>query len=284
MLYTRGMSDADAATGLSGIFARNRAHGLIDLSVRVRGGRTRRERVVEEGSLRIRLPDVFSPESEAVILNTAGGIAGGDDFYIAIDAGPGASLAVISAAAEKVYRAIDAASRMTVRLSVAADAALRWLPQETILFNGARLHRSIEVDVAAGGSLVMAESTVFGRSAMDETMRQGEVIDRWRIRQDGRMIFADTLRLDGDVAALLARPAAGDGATALATIVIAPADDALAQRARDSLAACTSEAGISAWNGIAVIRLCGTNAAHLRRDVVSVLNQLCGTLPRLWTN
>ena len=102
---------------------------------------------------------------------------------------------------------------------------LRWLPQETILFDGARLHRSIEVDVADGGSLVMAESMVFGRTAMDETMRQGEVIDRWRIRQDGRLVFADTLRLGGDVAALLARPAAGGGATALATIVIAPADD-----------------------------------------------------------
>lgn len=284
MLYTRGMSDASAATGLSGIFARNRAHGLIDLSVLAQGGRTRRQRVVEEGSLRVRLPDVFGPESEAVILNTAGGIAGGDDFSIAIDAGPGASLAVISAAAEKVYRAIDAASRMKVRLSVAADAALRWLPQETILFDGARLHRSIEVDVAAGGSLVMAESTVFGRSAMDETMRQGEVIDRWRIRQDGRLVFADTLRLGNDIAALLARPAAGGGATALATIVIAPADDALAQRARECLSALTSEAGISAWNGIAVILLCGTNAAHLRRDLVSVLNHVCGTLPRLWTN
>jgi urease accessory protein len=284
MLYTGGMSDAAAATGLSGIFARNRAHGLIDLSVRAREGRTRREQVVEEGSLRIRLPDVSGPESEAVILNTAGGIAGGDDFSIAIDAGPGANLAVLTAAAEKVYRAIDAASRMTVRLSVGADAVLRWLPQETILFDGARLHRSIEVDIAAGGSLVMAESTVFGRSAMDETMRQGEVIDRWRIWQDGRLVYADTLRLGGDVAALLARPAAGGGATALATIVIAPADDALAQRARDGLAACTSEAGISAWNGIAVIRLCGTNAAHLRRDLVSVLNHLCGTLPRLWTN
>lgn len=277
---TGSISKADAAA----VFARNRAHGLIDLSVLAQGGRTRRQRVIEEGSLRVRLPDVSGPESEAVILNTAGGIAGGDDFSIAIEAGPGAQLAVISAAAEKVYRAIDAASRMKVRLSVAADAAVRWLPQETILFDGARLHRSIEVDVAAGGSLVMAESTVFGRSAMDETMRQGEVIDRWRIRQDGRLILADTLRLGGDVAALLARPAAGGGATALATIVIAPADEALAQRARDSLAACTSEAGISAWNGIAVIRLRGTNAAHLRRDLVSVLNHVCGTLPRLWTN
>ncbi len=216
---TGTISKADAAA----VFARNRAHGLIDLSVLAQGGRTRRQRVIEEGSLRVRLPDVSGPESEAVILNTAGGVAGGDDFSIAIDAGPGAQLAVISAAAEKVYRAIDAESRMNVRLSVAADAALRWLPQETILFDGARLHRSIEVDVADGGALVIAESTVFGRSAMDETMRYGEVIDRWRIRQDGRLIFADTLRLGGNVAALLARPAAGGGATALATIVIAPA-------------------------------------------------------------
>jgi urease accessory protein len=277
---TATISNADAAA----VFARNRAYGLIDLSVRAGGGRTRRRRVIEEGSLRVRLPDVSGPEAEAVILNTAGGIAGGDAFSIAIDAGPGAQLAVLSAAAEKVYRAIDDASRMSVRLSVAAGAALRWLPQETILFDGARMHRSIEVDLATGGSLVMAESTVFGRSAMDETMRQGELIDRWRVRQDGRLIFADTLRLGGDVAAILARPAAGGGATALATVVIAPADEALAQRARDNLASCSTEGGISVWNGIAVIRLCGTDAAHLRRDLVSVLNHLCGSLPRLWTN
>jgi urease accessory protein len=119
---------------------------------------------------------------------------------------------------------------------------------------------------------------------MQETMRHGEIVDRWRIRHDGRLVFADTLRLGGDIAALLARAAAGGGATALATVVIAPADEALAQRARDCLVSCTSEAGISIWNGIAVIRLCGNDAAHLRRDLVSVLNHLCGTLPRLWTN
>ena len=284
MLYTRGMKDAAAATRLAGVFARNRAHGLIDLSVVARAGRTGRRRVVEEGSFRVRLPDVSGPESEAVILNTAGGIAGGDDFSIAIDAGPGARLAVLTAAAEKVYRAIDAASRMNVRLSVAAGAALRWLPQETILFDGAKLHRSIEVDVAAGGSLVMAESTVFGRSAMYEIMHRGEVVDSWRLRQDGRLVFADTLRLQDEIAGRLARPAAGGGASALATVVIVPGDETLAEKARECLANCTSEAGVSAWNGIAVIRLCATDAAHLRRDLVSVLNHLCGTLPRLWTN
>jgi urease accessory protein len=271
---------ADTAT----VFARNRAHGLIDLSVTAHGGRTRRQRVVEQGSLRIRLPDVSGAESEAVIINTAGGIAGGDDFSIAIAAGQEAQLAVISAAAEKVYRAIDVPSRIQVGLSVSPGAALRWLPQETILFDGARLHRSIDVEIADGGSLVMAESTVFGRSAMDETVRQGELVDRWRIRQGGRLVFADTLRIGGDISALLARSAAGGGATAFATLVMAPGDEALAEKARACLAECGSEGGVSAWNGIAVIRLCGKDAALLRRDLVSVLNHLCGTLPRLWTN
>lgn len=275
---------ANITADKAGIFARNRAHGLIDLSVTASDGRTRRQRVLEEGSLRVRFPDVSGPESEAVIINTAGGIAGGDDFSIAIEATQGAQLAVISAAAEKVYRAIDAASRINVRLSVGAGASLRWLPQETIVFDGAKLDRAIEVEIADGGALMMAESIVFGRSAMDETVRQGDLVDRWRIRRNGTLVFADTLRLGGNISALLTRPAAGAGATAFATIVIGPADEALAEKARDCLAACSSEAGVSVWNGIAVIRMCEKDAARLRRDLVSVLNRLCGALPRLWTN
>lgn len=271
-------------TDTATIFARNRARGVVDLSVSAHGGRTRRQRVVEEGSLRIRLPDVGGPESEAVILNTAGGIAGGDDFSVAIEAGAGAALAVTTAAAEKVYRAADTAARVAVRLSVAGGAQLRWLPQETILFDGAQLHRSIEADVAEGGSLVLAESTVFGRAAMDETVRQGGLVDRWRIRRGGRLVFADTFRVQEEVATLLARPAAGGGAAALATIVLVPGDDALAEQARTCLAGSASEFGVSAWNGIALIRLCAQDAADLRRALISVLNNLCGALPRLWTN
>jgi urease accessory protein len=266
------------------IFARNRANGLIDLSVSAVDGRTRRRRVLEEGSLRIRLPDVGGAETEAVTINTAGGIAGGDAFSIAVEACEGTRLAVTTAAAEKVYRAIDAAARIDVRLSVARHAVLRWLPQETILFDGSRLDRSIEADVADGGALVIAESLVLGRGAMDEIVRQGALTDRWRIRLQGRLVYADTLRLQDDIAGLLARPAAGGGAMAFGTVVIVPGDEALAERARACLAECTSEAGVSAWNGIAVIRLCGADAALLRRDLVSVLNNLCGTLPRLWTN
>ncbi|MFN3348862.1 urease accessory protein UreD [Pseudorhodoplanes sp.] len=273
-----GPGPADKAT----VFARNRAHGLIDLSVSAASGRTRRDRVTEQGSFRVRLPDVSGPECEAVILNTAGGIAGGDEFTIAVTAGPQTQLAVTTAAAEKVYRAIDAPSRVAVRLMAAPGAVLRWLPQETILFDEAKLNRSIEADIAAGGSLVLVETTIFGRTAMSETVRGGGLVDRWRIRLNGSLVFADTLRLDGDISALLARPAAGGGATAFATLVIVPGDEALAERARACLAECNSETGVSAWNGIAVLRLCASDAMRLRRDLVSVLNNLCGALPRLW--
>lgn len=275
-----GIAEADNAT----IFARNRARGLIDLSVAADGERTRRQRVVEEGSFRIRFPDVSGAESEAVILNTAGGIAGGDHFSVSVTAAERTQLAITTAAAEKIYRATDAPSRIDVRLSVLPGARLRWLPQETILYDESKLHRSIEVDLAEGASLVMAEATVFGRAAMQEVVRHGELIDRWRIRRSGRLIYADTLRIRGEVDALLARPAAGGGATAFATIVIAPGDDALAAKARACIEASQCEAGVSAWNGIAIIRLCAKDAAVLRRELISVLNHLCGALPRLWTN
>jgi urease accessory protein len=266
------------------VFANNRARGHIAISVAAADGRTRRQQVEESGSYRIRFPNTDGIESEAVIVNTAGGVAGGDEFRVSITATDNARLAVTTAAAEKIYRAIDRPARMHVSLSVASGAALRWLPQETILFDQTRLHRDIAVDLDGTAQLLMAEAVIFGRSAMNETVRCGELVDRWRIRRNGRLVFAETLKLDGDVSALLARPAAGNGAVALATIIMAPGDDTVTQTLRALSEGFSSEAGVSVWNGIAVIRLCSDDAAALRRDLVSVLNAAGGALPRLWTN
>lgn len=273
-----------AANNSKRIFAGNRARGRIDVSVSAIAGRTRRERVAEEGSFRIRFPNTSGAEAEAVIVNTAGGIAGGDDFALSVAVGEGAQLAVTTAAAEKIYRAIDKEARMDVSLRVANTGRLRWLPQETILFDEARLHRTITVDLTGGASLVMAEAVVFGRAAMGETVRRGELIDRWRIRRDGRLVFAETLRLHGDVQALLARPASGNGAVAVATLVIVPGDEGVVAAARSAFESCSCETGVSAWNGIAVARLCAKDSAVLRRDLISVLNAVGGALPRLWMN
>jgi urease accessory protein len=266
-------------------FAANRAVGRIALSVAADGGVTRRARVHEAGSLRVRFPGPAAPDCEAVIVNTAGGIAGGDRFDLAIAVADGASLVVTTAAAEKVYRSLGPDAVIAVKLDVAAGGALSWLPQETILFDGARLSRSIDVALAEDAALLLCEVVVFGRTAMGESVAEGRFVDRWRVRRGAKLAFAETLRLDGEIARKLAEPAAASGAVALANILIAPADAAAVTAVRACADAFTGEVGISAWNGFAVARLVARDGAALRHDLVCLLAALGRrNLPRLWLN
>ncbi|HEY0328762.1 MAG TPA: urease accessory protein UreD [Rhodopseudomonas sp.] len=270
-------------TNAAAIFAANRARGAVAFDVRREGGVTRRGRVQESGSLRVRFP---SPEAEglsAVLINTAGGIAGGDRFDTAIAVGEGARLTLTTAAAEKVYRAADAPAQLSVALKAEADAQLSWLPQETILFDRARLARSIDIDLADSATLLLCEIVVFGRAAMGEKMLSGAFVDRWRLSRGGRLVFAETVRLEGDIGASLARPAVAGGAAAIGTVLIVPGDEALVQRIRDIAAGFRGEVGISAWNGFAMARFCAQDAARLRADMMAVLGCASGAaLPRLW--
>jgi urease accessory protein len=266
----------------SEVFAANRAIGHIGLTVKATPDATRRERVVEDGSLRVRFPGPLAQkELEAVIVNTGGGIAGGDKFYLDMGVGEGACLVVTTAAAEKVYRSLGPDAVIDVKLSVGAGARLAWLPQETILFDRSRLARRIDVELAETGSLLLAEAVVFGRSGMGEQVRLGSFFDRWRIRRAGRLVYAETVRLDGEIAQKLAQPAVAAGGVALATILLMPGSDeqAAAVRAQQF----RGEVGISAWNGICVVRLCAPDGAMLRRDLVGILTVLRGgALPRLF--
>jgi urease accessory protein len=262
------------------IFAANRASGRIALDAAAVGGVTRRTRVHEAGSLRVRFPNVAGEALDAVIVNTGGGMTGGDRFAIEIALGEGARLTAGTAAAEKIYRSIGPDAEMTVRLEVAAGGRLAWLPQETILFDGARLLRRIDIDLAQSASLVMAEAVVFGRAAMGEAVNHGLFADRWRLRREGRLIFADNARLDGAIAAKLAASAVAAGGIAMASVLVAPAGEAELSRVRALDFA--GEAGISAWNGIALARLCGRDGATLRHDLIAVLAALGQSVPRLW--
>src|ERR1700759_5228669 len=153
-------------------FAANRARGGVAFAVQLADGVTRRRRLRDSGSLRVRFP---SPEPEAlsaVFVNTAGGVAGGDRFDIDIAAGEGARLTLTTAAAEKVYRAPDAPAELNIALKAARGAHLSWVPQETILFDRAKVARRIDIDLAETASLVLCEIVVFGRTAMGEQMRE----------------------------------------------------------------------------------------------------------------
>jgi urease accessory protein len=262
------------------IFAANRATGHVALGVASRAGRTRRTRVHEDGSLRVRFPNSTSSALEATIVNTAGGMAGGDRFGIDIKIDTGGHLVAGTAAAEKIYRALGPPTEVDVSLDIGAGGRLAWLPQETILFDRARLSRRIDVDLAADASLVLAEALVFGRSAMGEAVQEGAVADRWRVRRGGRLIFAENTRLDGAIAQKLAAAAVAAGGIAIATVLAAPADDSAIAAIRALTFA--GEVGISAWNGIAVARLCAKDGAALRHDLIAVLAALGAAVPRLW--
>jgi urease accessory protein len=276
---------SDTTAAALAIFAANRAQGAVAFDVRLVEGLTRRHHLHESGSLRVRFPSPEADGLSAVFVNTAGGVAGGDRFDIDIAAGEGSRLTLTTAAAEKIYRAESAPAQLNISLKAAAGAHLGWLPQETILFDRARVSRRIDIDLAESASLLLCEIVVFGRAAMGEQMRQGEFVDRWRIRRGGRLVFAETVRLDGDIGAKLASPAIAKGGVAIGTALIMPGDEALVERIRTLSDTFGGEVGISAWNGFAMARFCAQDAARLRADMMAVLGRASGSaLPRLWLN
>jgi urease accessory protein len=272
----------ETTSATAAIFAANRARGSVTFDVHQVEGITRRRHLHESGSLRVRFP---SPEAEglsAVFVNTAGGVAGGDRFEIEITAGEESRIALTTAAAEKVYRAEGPAAELEIKLKAAAGSHLSWLPQETILFDGARLSRRIDVDLAESASLLLAEIMVFGRTAMGERMLHGELVDRWRLWRGDKLVFAETVRLDGNIGEKLGKAAVANGGVAVGTAVMVPGDEALVERMRELSSSFGGEVGISAWNGFAMARFCAQDAAKLRADMITVLRATGSALPRLW--
>jgi urease accessory protein len=268
------------------IFAGNRAVGRVDLAVATASAGVRRQQVHESGSLRVRFPNTASKGTlDAVIVNTAGGMTGGDRFDVAITVGAGARLTVTTAAAEKTYRSLGPDTQIDVKLEIGRGGALAWLPQETIVFDQVRLRRRIEADLAHDANLILAEAIVFGRSAMGECVVRGHVFDSWRVRVGGALAFAETLRLDGAIMQKLAQRAVADGGVAIASVIKIPGDDKGVAAVRAMQKDFTAEVGVSAWNGLAVARLVAADGATLRRDLIAVLTAFGGApLPRLWLN
>jgi urease accessory protein len=248
-------------------------------------GRTRPMQIEESGSMRIRLPKGEGNGIDAVLVNTAGGIACGDRFSIEIEAQPGASVTVATPAAEKVYRSDGAVAELSVQLDLAPCARLDWLPQETLLFDRSRLARRLDVAMAPDARLTLFEAVVFGRAARAEQMTQGFYEDRWRIRRAGRLVHADTLRLGGPVAELLQKPSVAKGARALATFLhVAPDAEARIESVRRHLSPNEGcDAAASAWNGLLAVRFCAGTVEALRSAVCPFLVAFRGQpLPRVW--
>ncbi|WP_411914152.1 urease accessory protein UreD [Bosea thiooxidans] len=260
-----------------------RAEGRARVSFRVGLGATRLERLFQEGCAKIRLPiPIDHADPQAILINTAGGLTGGDRLAAEVDLGPQASACVTTQACERVYRSTGTDAVVENRLRLSAGARLAWLPQETILFDGGRLFRRLEADLVGDAELVAVEAILFGRQAMGETLHSGHLYDRWRVRRDGHLIFADDLRVAGDIAALLAPQPAMAGRRAMATVLFAgAAPERFLEPARSIIG---PGGGASAWNGKFLARLVEETGLALRRRLEPLLTLLMGgrALPKVW--
>jgi len=274
--------------------ALQRTVGRARLAIRHKDGGSRLERLFQEGAAKIRLPNVAKgAPPEAVLINTAGGLTGGDRFSVDVEVGDGAGAVVTSQACEKIYRSSGGAAAVDNSLRLGKGAVCAWLPQETILFDKARLERRLDVDLDAGARLLAVEPIILGRTAMGETVRTASLRDRWRIRREGRLLYADDFRLDGDVDALTGSAPLLSGNRAAATIVLVSGD------AEDHLSAVREalgegeNGGASAWEGRMIVRLLALSGQKLRALMIPLIELLLArfapegktglTLPRVWT-
>ena len=247
------------------------------------GVRTEPQRLFETGGLRWRFPRSSNP-CEAAIVNTGGGVAGGDSYSVSLALHERAEVEATTPSAERIYRSDGPAATIATRLAVARRARLFWLPQETLLFDGARLLRRLEVEAADEAEFIIAETLMFGRLAMGETRIDASLKDSWRIRRGGRLVFADETRLE-HAGSVLDRRAAGAEARALSTIVAsAPNIEARLPDLRAALDAAGSgvEGGASAFGGLVVARLIAASSERLRGALVASIVALGGRKPRLW--
>jgi len=260
-----------------------RAEGRGCVSFRWKEGATRLETLFQEGCAKIRLPTPLRGHApEAVLINTAGGLTGGDRLVTEVNLSERTSAVITTQACERIYRSTGAHAVVSNRLGVARGSRLAWLPQETILFEGGMLKRSLEVNLDGDAELVAVEAVLFGRAAMGETLNSGALIDRWRIRRNGKLIFADDFRIAGKVAAHIARPAALGGNRAMATLIFAGAEpERLLEPARRIIGA---NGGASAWGGKLLARIVVDTGLSLRRrmEPLLALFQLNQPLPKVW--
>src|SRR5499425_2811225 len=237
---------------------------------------TQIEDVFERSPMRVMFPrNGHCLIEEAVLINTAGGIAGGDRLECSVVALPDASIALTSQAAEKVYRALSEPAHITTRLKAHESSRLAWLPQETILFNWSRLHRTTEIELLSGSELLALESLVLGRAAHGEIVVGGSISDSWRVKKDGRLIWADSFRVTDEIFAHLNRKALLSSCNTIATLIyFGPDLDERLEFLREILSSLGCHCAVTLVAGLIVARFAAKGSSDLKLALRSFLQQV----------
>lgn len=229
--------------------------------------------VYQKFPTRIMLPTIDGgPTREAVVVNAAGGIAGGDRLELDIVALGNARLIATSQAAEKIYRGLDEPARVFTKLNVCDVAKLAWLPQETIIFNAARIHRQTEIDVCTGAELMALEWLVLGRAAHGEEVVRGEIRDRWLVRRDGRLVWADCFLVAEETFPHLRRRALLSDCKAIGTLLyFGPDLERRLEMLRNVARSVGCHCAATMVSGLMVIRFAADASSDLRSALICIL-------------
>lgn len=266
--------------------AHQRVKGNAAVSFKFVNNKTRLDKLYQHGSAKIRFPKTYGGFSEAVLINTAGGLTGGDklDWNINLDAET--KTVITTQACEKSYKSSSGLAQVTTQISVGENATCHWLPQETILYEGSALSRTFNVNLAPTAKLIALEAVMLGREAMGETINLCAFKDSWRIRRDGKLIFADDIKLEGDISKLEQASALMANQKAFATLLYcSPEDDehleVIANKLRLMMGA--KNMAISVFNHKLIARFLAQDTYELRRYMLPLLKELSGNdLPKVW--
>jgi urease accessory protein len=232
-----------------------------------------------------------SAVEEAVLINTAGGIAGGDRLEVGVTVLANASIAVTSQAAEKVYRALSEPARISTKLKAYEAAKLAWLPQETIVFNRARVRRETEIDLSSGSELLALEWLVLGRAAHGEEIVGGHITDSWRVKKDGRLIWADSFRVTDKMFLHLHKRALLSNYKAIGTLIyFGPCLDRRLEFLREIAPSLKCYCAATLVGGLIVVRFAAKTSSDLKlalRNFLQQFNQELGPgpfrVPKMWS-
>jgi urease accessory protein len=260
-----------------------RARGAGRLAVKQSAGRSRIDLLFQEGCAKIRLPDTYDTTLEAVLINTSGGLTGGDRMNWQVEAGCNTDVTVTTQACERIYKAVSGAAEVETHLRASAGSRLSWLPQETILFDHGHLNRRLDVDLDGNAEFLAVEAVVLGRTAMGELVNTGLFRDRWRVRRDGRLIHAEESRLDGAINDIAGMAAVLAGNLAFATLLYCgPYAESFVPKIQAVLS--EAEGGVSHWEGKLIVRVTAVDGFALRKVLIPVISLLRNgaALPKVW--
>ena len=274
--HTSHQSTGQQSTG------HQRISASASVSFHHRDQRTRLDTLYQQGSAKVRFPKSYDDQLEAVLINTAGGLTGGDHIDWGLHLKPNSNVVVTTQACEKAYKALAYSAHVTTTMRLDQNSVLHWLPQETILYDQSSLKRRFDVELDASATLFAVECVQLGRDAMGETIEHLTFHDRWRIKQDGKLAFADDLRLSGHEAS---NAKLGNNHALANLVLISPLDtEQLTKLAEKLRAICPSKmSGFSAIGKRLTGRILAQDSYLLRQALTPVLKEIRGCeLPRVW--